>query len=298
MEESKDCYTFAVHYYSSTLIYITNDTTKVMKIKTENLSFKYRGSRKEVLSDINLQLDENRICGLLGKNGVGKSTLLYLIAGLLRPNKGTVRINNMETQKRQPEMLEEIFLVPEEFSLPETTLEEYIKVNLPFYPNFSYELLDTCLEQFELTRDLKLRELSMGQKKKVFISFALATGTKILLMDEPTNGLDIPSKAQFRKAVSRSMNEDRIIIISTHQVHDIEQLLDHVVILSDKGVLLNKSTEQLSNEYVFEYRSPNDMDDAIYAEPTLQGNLVMAPRGDKPETQINLELLFNAVTQG
>lgn len=269
-----------------------------MKIKTENLSFKYRGSRKEVLSDINLQLDENRICGLLGKNGVGKSTLLYLIAGLLRPNKGTVRINNMETQKRQPEMLEEMFLVPEEFSLPETTLEEYIKVNLPFYPNFSYELLDTCLEQFELTRDLKLRELSMGQKKKVFISFALATGTKILLMDEPTNGLDIPSKAQFRKAVSRSMNEDRIIIISTHQVHDIEQLLDHVVILSDKGVLLNKSTEQLSSEYVFEYRSPNDMDDAIYAEPTLQGNLVMAPRGDRPETQINLELLFNAVTQG
>lgn len=268
-----------------------------MRIKIENLDFKYRGSKRQVLKDITLELNENRICGLLGKNGVGKSTLLYLIAGLLRPNKGSVHINNMEAKKRQPEMLEEMFLVPEEFSLPQTTLEEYVKMNIPFYPNFSQELLDTCLQQFELPRDLMLNELSMGQKKKVFISFALATGTKILLMDEPTNGLDIPSKAQFRKAVSLSMNEDRIIIISTHQVHDVEQLLDHVVILSDKGVLLNKSTEQLSNEYVFEYRSPNDMADVIYAEPTLQGNLVMAPRGERPETQINLELLFNAVTR-
>lgn len=268
-----------------------------MEIKIENLNFKYRGSRREVLNGVNLQLNENRICGLLGKNGVGKSTLLYLIAGLLRPNAGTVRLNGMETAKRQPGLLQELFFVPEEFSLPETTLDEYVKVNLPFYPNFSQELLDSCLEQFELTRNLNLKELSMGQKKKVFISFALATGTKVLLMDEPTNGLDIPSKAQFRKAVSRSMNEDRIIIISTHQVHDVEQLLDHVVILSDKGVLMNKSQEEICSEYVFEYRSPDDMADAIYAEPTLQGNLVMAPRGNRPETQINLELLFNAVTR-
>lgn len=268
-----------------------------MRINIENVNFKYRGSRKTVLENISLQLQENRICGLLGKNGVGKSTLLYLIAGLLRPEKGSIRIGQMEAKKRQPEMLQEMFFVPEEYSLPETTLSEYVKMSLPFYPDFSQELLDMCLDAFELSRDLNLRELSMGQKKKVFISFALATNTKILLMDEPTNGLDIPSKAQFRKAVSRAMNEDRIIIISTHQVHDIEQLLDHIVILSDKGVLMNKSAEEISNEYVFEYRSPDDMHDAIYAEPTLQGNLVMAPRGNRPETQINLELLFNAVTR-
>lgn len=268
-----------------------------MKITIENLGFRYRGSRHEVIKNISLSLGENKICGLLGKNGVGKSTLLYLMAGLLKANKGSVKINNMETSNRQPEMLQELFFVPEEFSLPETTLAEYVKVNLPFYPNFSQELLDTCLEQFELSRDLNLRELSMGQKKKVFISFALATGTKILLMDEPTNGLDIPSKAQFRKVVSRAMNEDRIIIISTHQVHDVEQLIDHVIVMADNGILLNKSTEELSNEYVFDYRSPDDMADVIYAEPTLQGNLAMAPRGSRPETQINLELLFNAVTR-
>lgn len=286
------CITTVVHYIS-----LLKPKDKDMRITIENLDFRYRGSRREVIKNISLELGENRICGLLGKNGVGKSTLLYLIAGLLKANKGSVKINNMEPSQRQPEMLQELFFVPEEFSLPETTLEDYVKVNLPFYPNFSQELLDTCLEQFELSRHLNLRELSMGQKKKVFISFALATGTKILIMDEPTNGLDIPSKAQFRRVVSRAMNEDRIIIISTHQVHDVEQLIDHVVIMADNGILLNKSTEQLSREYVFEYRSPDDMADAIYAEPSLQGNLVMAPRGNRPETQINLELLFNAVTR-
>lgn len=268
-----------------------------MKINIENVNFKYRGSRRMVLENISLELQENRICGLLGKNGVGKSTLLYLIAGLLRPKSGSVKIGPSESFKRKPEMLQELFVVPEEFSLPDTTLAEYVKMNLPFYPYFSHELLDECLSSFELDRNINLKELSMGQKKKVFISFALATGTKILLMDEPTNGLDIPSKAQFRKAVSRAMTEDRIIIISTHQVHDVEQLIDHIVIMSENGILLNKSTEEISKEYVFEYRSPNDMDDAIYAEPSLQGNLVMAPRGDKNETQINLELLFNAVTK-
>lgn len=268
-----------------------------MDIKIENLSFKYRGSRKQVLSGITMNLKENRICGLLGKNGVGKSTLLYLIAGLLKPNGGTIEIDGMKAMDRKPEMLKDLFFVPEEFSLPETTLAEYVKINKPFYPFFSTETLNDCLDAFEMPHDIKLKELSMGQKKKVFISFALATGTRLLIMDEPTNGLDIPAKAQFRKAVSRAMTDERIIIISTHQVHDIEQLLDHIVILSENGVLLNKSSEEISNEYVFEYRSPSDMADAIYAEPTLQGNLVMAPRGDRQETQINLELLFNAVTR-
>lgn len=268
-----------------------------MNIKLQNVYFKYRGSKREVLSNISLELNENRICGLLGKNGVGKSTLLYLVAGLLTPKSGSVTVDNEQSSKRLPKMLEEMFLVPEEFSLPSISLDEYIKINAPFYPRFSIETLKDCLRDFELPEDINLGELSMGQKKKVFMSFALATGTKVLLMDEPTNGLDIPSKAQFRKAVSRSMTEDRIIIISTHQVHDIEQLLDHILILSENKVLLNKSTEEITSEYVFEYRSPQDMADVIYAEPTLQGNAVMAPRGNRPETQLNLELLFNALTK-
>ena len=265
-------------------------------IKIDNLSFSYKGSKNNVLRELNLNIEKNKICGLLGKNGVGKSTLLYLISGLLRPTKGTVTTLGFNASDHCVKMLQDFFIVAEEFELPATTLSAYIKANSMFYPHFSEELMRQCLSDFEMEGEYQLHKLSMGQKKKVYISFALATGTSLLVMDEPTNGLDIPSKAQFRKAVSRSMTEDRTIIISTHQVHDIDLLLDHVVIMSNEGILLNESTEELCNKYVFEYRSPQDMDDVVYAEPSLQGNAVMAHRGNREETALNLELLFNAVT--
>ncbi len=265
-------------------------------INVENLSFKYRGSKRDVLKYLNLSLSENHICGLLGKNGVGKSTLLYLISGLLKPDTGRVTVDGMVSSRRSPELLKDIFLVPEEFFLPNTTISEYVKITAPFYPNFSELVLKECLKEFDLPETVKLNELSMGQKKKAFMSVAIATGTRYLLMDEPTNGLDIPSKAQFRRVISRNMTEERTIIISTHQVHDIEAVLDHIVILSENGILLNKSTEDICHEYVFEERTVDDMADALYAEPSPKGNIVMAKRGVRPETQLNLEVLFNAVT--
>jgi ABC-2 type transport system ATP-binding protein len=159
--------------------------------------------------------------------------------------------------------------------------------------------MDRCLTDFELDTRLDLSALSMGQKKKVFMSFALAAGTRYLLMDEPTNGLDIPSKSQFRKVIAQHMTEDRTLIISTHQVHDVESLLDHILILSPQKLLLNASVAEIQEKYTFEYRTPDQMQDVLYAEPSLQGNAVVAPRkADSPETQVNLELLFNAVNEG
>ena len=268
-------------------------------IEVNNISFKYAGQKDLVFDDFSLTLEQNNIYGLLGKNGTGKSTLLYLVSGLLRPGKGSVTFEGIETRLRQPETLSEIFIVPEEFDLPSMSLEQYVRINEPFYPRFSREVLESCLKDFELSTDIKLNALSMGQKKKVFMAFALATNTKLLLMDEPTNGLDIPSKSQFRKVVAQNMAEDRTLIISTHQVHDVESLLDHILILSPQKLLLNASVAEITDKYVFEYRSPSEMDDALYAEPSLQGNAVIAPRkADSAETQVNLELLFNAVTQG
>ena len=268
-------------------------------IEVNNISFKYAGQNDLVFDDFSLELKEDNIYGLLGKNGTGKSTLLYLISGLLRPKKGTVSFGGTETKLRKPETLSEIFIVPEEFDLPAMSLMEYVKINRPFYPLFSTEVLENSLKDFELSTDLKLNALSMGQKKKVFMAFALATGTKVLLMDEPTNGLDIPSKSQFRKVVARFMSGDRTLIISTHQVHDVESLLDHILILSQQKLLLDAPVGEIQEKYTFEYRTPDDMDDALYAEPSLQGNAVIAPRKEgSAETQVNLELLFNAVTQG
>ena len=269
-------------------------------IDVQDISYKYAGSNELVFEDFSLQLTENNIYGLLGKNGTGKSTLLYLICGLLRPKKGSVRVDGIEACRRRLEMLEEIFIVPEEFELPSMTLDEYVRINKPFYPHFSHEVLKSCLTDFELPTSLRLQSLSMGQKKKVFMSFALAAGTRLLLMDEPTNGLDIPSKTQFRRVVANNMSEDRTLIISTHQVHDVESLLDHILILSRSRLLLNASVSDLCEQYSFEYRAAGEpMDDALYSEPSMQGNAVIARRTPgMGETQLNLELLFNAVTLG
>ena len=163
-------------------------------IEIKDMSFRYAGQKSLVFDHFNLRIEENKIYGLLGKNGTGKSTLLYLVAGLLRPTSGCVSVDGNDAYTRKAETLREIFLVPEEFDLPSMTLKRFVDLNAPFYPRFSQERLEACLRDFELDTDLQLQSLSMGQKKKVFMSFALATNTKLLLMDEPTNGLDIPSK--------------------------------------------------------------------------------------------------------
>ena len=268
-------------------------------INVQNISFKYAGSKHLVFDDFSLKLEENRIYGLLGKNGTGKSTLLYLLSGLLRPSCGTVCCDGIATKDRQPEMLRDIFLVTEEFEMPAIRLSEYVRLYKPFYPNFSDEVLQSCLADFELPADVHLGELSMGQRKKAYIAFAMATNTRYLLMDEPTNGLDIPSKSQFRKVIAQHMTEDRTVVISTHQVHDVEQMLDHILMLDRHSVLMNASMQDIQDQYTFEYRTPQQMDDSVlYAEPTLQGNAVICRRqeGDA-ETQVNLELLFNYKTQ-
>lgn len=265
-------------------------------IEVNKVSFKYPGQKNLVFDNFSLRLEENKIYGLLGKNGTGKSTLLYLVAGLLRPMSGSVSCDKVATDERKAETLREIFLVPEEFELPSMTLKRYVELNAPFYPRFSQERLEACLKDFELETELQLQSMSMGQKKKVFMSFALATNTKLLLMDEPTNGLDIPSKSQFRKTVAQNMSDDQTIIISTHQVHDVEALLDHILMLNQRELLLNASVQEIMEKYVFEYRPVDDGSAVVYSEPTLQGNAVMALRQEgQAETQVNLELLFNAV---
>lgn len=207
-------------------------------IDISNVTFEYRKG-KPVLKDFSLSFPQGGVYGLLGKNGTGKSTLLYLISGLLRPRHGEVRVDGMLSANRQPEMLREIFLVPEEYDLPSVSLKSYTRALKSFYPRFSDDLLRKCIEVFDLEMDMQLGTLSMGQKKKVYMCVALATGTRVLLMDEPTNGLDILSKSQFRKVVVQGMEEDKTVLVSTHQVHDVERLLDHVTIINGNQVLMH-----------------------------------------------------------
>lgn len=265
-------------------------------LQIQKLSFRYSAARPAVFSDFSLNFGKGKIVGLLGKNGTGKSTLLYLICGLLRPNKGEVRYDGTLTSSRLPETLSEIFIVPEEFDLPAITMDEYVAINTPFYPRFDHEMLRRNLTAFELPTDLNLGQLSMGQKKKAFMAFALACGTRLLLMDEPTNGLDIPSKTQFRRVVADSMSDSRTIIISTHQVHDVETLIDHIVMLEGNHLLADISTSAISEHLSFEQRPYGaDLSDALYVEPCIAGNYVITRGSGFGDTPINLELLFNAL---
>ncbi|MCE9147224.1 ATP-binding cassette domain-containing protein [Bacteroides fragilis] len=264
-------------------------------ITVENLSFLYRKSKRAVLHDFSLSLEKGRVYGLLGKNGAGKSTLLYLMSGLLTPKSGKVVYHDVDVRRRLPITLQDMFLVPEEFDLPPVSLISYIELNSPFYPRFSKEDMVKYLHYFEMDINIDLGALSMGQKKKVFMSFALATNTSLLLMDEPTNGLDIPGKSQFRKFIASGMTDDKTILISTHQVRDIDKVLDHVLIMDNSRVLLNESTMSICDKLFFiESENRELLQSSLFSTPSIQGNFLLLPNESGEDSEINLELLFNA----
>ncbi len=265
-------------------------------ITLKNVYYRYSGSKSDSIADFSMELSSGKIVGLLGANGAGKSTLLYLISGLLKATSGQVDVNGFNPWDRNPEFLSRIFLVPEEIDVPAIPLKAFVKAYSPFYPNFSEESMQEALLHFNLSPDIHLGSLSMGQRKKAYLAFALACHTPVLLMDEPTNGLDIPGKSEFRKAVVKTMNDDRTIIISTHQVRDLDQLLDHVTIMDNKGIQLDESIVSLQDKFIFGMAPVLPENGVIWSEPIMGGYAYMMFRTpDKPETEVNLEALFNYI---
>ena len=254
----------------------------------------YSYSRKHY----SLTLEPGTINGLLGRNGAGKTTLLYLITGLLKPQSGTISYNGFNPWSHDVAFLRDIFLVPEELELPNVSLADYINITAPFYPKFSLSDLHRHLSTFEMHPDVHLGQLSIGQKKRVFISFALACNTSLLILDEPTNGLDIPGKRLFRKALLSSMTDERIVIVSTHQVYDVEKILDHIIITDTCGVMLDASVTEITSKLNFRFTT--DKRDAAEALISLEApggyNIVERNPGDD-ETDINLESLFELIRQ-
>lgn len=261
-------------------------------ITTHSLSFGYSSSHK-VLTNISLSLENGHIHGLLGCNGIGKTTLLKLICGIMRPQHGEVRVCSVDPFKRNAEMMRELMIIPEEFDLPNISLERYADVTSPFYPRFNKGAMLGYCQEFHVNPAERLHSMSMGQRKKAYIAFALACNVKILLLDEPTNGLDIPSKSTFRRLLAGYVNDDRMVVISTHQVADVEQLLDNIIILDEQGVALNATTSEICRKLKFGRASEGDK--VIYSERTIQGDMaVVYNENDDDETPLSIELLFNA----
>ncbi len=264
-------------------------------IEIQDLSFAYR-KKENLFNQLQLSLAPGNVYGLLGKNGAGKTTLLKVIAGLLFPQTGTCEVLGYSPQKRLPQMLEEIFFIPEEFYTPPITLKLYEELYAPFYPRFDHARMADYLKDFGITRSEKLTSLSYGQKKKFLLAFGLATDCKLLILDEPTNGLDIPTKSLFRRILASSMTDERSFIISTHQVRDMENLIDPIIILDEGQVIFNHSALEVSERLSIRLEQDEPAaGEALFWERTLGGYAVIYQKSDDGENKIDLEILFNAV---
>lgn len=264
-------------------------------IKLSNLSFGY--SRKSLLfKNLNLDLKVGHIYGLLGKNGAGKSTLLKNMAGLVFPIEGQCSVNGYNAAERLPSFLQELFFIPEEVYLPALTARGFIGSSAQFYRSFDHAGFFNMLEEFEVPADKMLNKLSFGQQKKVMIAFGLATNTGTLIMDEPTNGLDIPSKVQFRKIIAAALTDHRCIIISTHQVRDLDSLIDTVVVVHNQEIVLNKSLEEISEKIQFSTAAHANKAGIIYQEDSDFGINTISINNAENYSKVDMELLFNAIT--
>jgi len=261
-------------------------------IAINHLSFSY--GKKEVLSDICLSLEEGHIYGLLGENGVGKTTLLTLLCGLKRPAAGEISTDGHRPFDREPSLLEGQFYLPDEVLPLPMSARAFGRSRSGFWPNFRIDKYLDLLRDFEVNASDRMDQMSSGQLKKTWIAFGLACRTKYYYMDEPTNGLDIPSKAQFRKILAREAADDSIVVISTHQVRDLENSIDSVVILEPCSVAVNASLEQISRAFRFDTLdtlSPA----ALYSEIVPGGILQVLPNTSGEESKVNIEALFNAL---
>ena len=265
-------------------------------ISLENVSFSY-GQKEPVIRDLTVEVGNGRIYGLFGKNGSGKTTLLKLMSGLLFARRGSIRADGRDVSKRQVETLRNIFFMQAEFRFGKRSLEKFINLHKPFYPAFSMDILEDCLTESGMSMNTeKLDTLSTGEKKKVMFSIALASGSEYLLLDEPMNGMDIPSRGIFRKLLLKHLGEDRTAVISTHIASDMENILSDIMILSDEGKMFSRTLEEISEKYCFGYAVSGE--GALYAEPCAGGYRVISERKGGSPTEIMTELLFNAVTKG
>lgn len=265
-------------------------------IQIDNMDFAYN-RKQNLFENLNLHIGKSRICGLLGKNGAGKSTLLKLISGVLFAKAGEINVNKENVKNRNVSFLKDLYFLQEDFELPNDTISKYIKNHKVFYPSFSQKVFENSMTEFEMPLVSKIKDLSYGQKKKLHVSFALATRVALLLMDEPTNGMDIPSKSKFRSIVSKNLGDDQLVIISTHQIRDLGQLLDNIVIIQDGKVLINETLYDLSQRFTCEFvsgqQTPND---SLYSESVPGGIMILKNNEKGVVSDIDIEVLFNAIT--
>ena len=261
-------------------------------ITIKDLGFAY--GDKPVLKNISMNLEEGRVYGLLGENGVGKTTLLTLLCGLKKPQAGSIDTDGKQPYDREPSLLSDQYYLSDEVAPMNMKAVDYARNYGKFWEGFSLDKFMEVMAVLENDPQQKMNHMSFGQLKKTYIAFALACNTKYLYMDEPTNGLDIPSKAQFRKAITKYTREDSVILISTHQVRDLENIIDPIIILDHQDVLLSATLEEITEKLYFDYSSEK-IEGALYSEMIPGATVQVCLNQSGEESKVNMEALFNTV---
>ena len=261
-------------------------------IEIKDLAFSY--GKTPVLKSITTTLEEGRIYGLLGENGVGKTTLLTLLCGLKKVCSGSITTDGENPFDRTPTLLQNQFYLPDEVLPVAMKAECFAKERGAFWPDYDHSKFLEIMKEFENDPAKKMNQMSAGQLKKTYISLALACGCKYIFMDEPTNGLDIPSKTQFRSAIMKYTSDDSTIVISTHQVRDLENIIDPIIILDRQDVLLNATVEEITSKLYFDYGTQLHPE-SLYSEQLPGGFIQVYPNSTGEDSKINVEALFNAV---
>lgn len=261
-------------------------------IEIKDLAFSY--GKTPILKSITTTLEEGRIYGLLGENGVGKTTLLTLLCGLKKVCSGSITTDGENPFDRTPTLLQNQFFLPDEVLPVAMKAECFAKERGAFWPDYDHSKFLEIMKEFENDPTKKMNQMSAGQLKKTYISLALTCGCKYIFMDEPTNGLDIPSKTQFRSAIMKYTSDDSTIVISTHQVRDLENIIDPIIILDRQDVLLNASVEEITSKLYFDYGTQLHPE-SLYSEQLPGGFIQVYPNTTGEDSKINVEALFNAV---
>ena len=262
-------------------------------VTIKSLEFCYRKGRP-LFHNLDLTLEKGSVYGLFGVNGAGKTTLIRQIAGLLFPESGSVKIDDRIAGKRDVEMYQNMYVIPEEFWVPTITIDKYVMLHSSLYPKFDHNVFEQIMKEFDIKGNPKLDTMSYGQKKKFIIGFGIATQCSLLLMDEPTNGLDIPSKSQFRKVMASYVNEEHCVLISTHQVRDLSSIIDQVIVLDNGNIKFKESIGVITDSFNFGIISSDSNAEIVYSEDIFGGKAAISKNTGK-ETEIDFELLFNGI---
>lgn len=269
-----------------------------MIIELNKVSLRY-GKESPVLEELSLRMDGGGIVGLCAPNGVGKTSLLKMLMGLRYPTTGSLKVMGYDPTQRPTALLEQAYFLPADPNLPAWTPRKIGKVLGSFYPNFDPEIYQECIDDFQVDPDRVLSKLSFGQQRRVQLAFALGVRTPLLLLDEPTIGLDVNGKDQFRRSLIKATEAGQTVILATHLLNEVGPVLDQLLVLHQRQVWAHVNLEEANKIYSYHHSSyPPPEGTNSFGRRVPGGWHIVRADGGPSSAQPDLETLYLGLTDG